>query len=386
MVPFLIYKSCDMNDILKQHYLRLFNIMAEYERLDVNTNAHLLRLFHLVSAELLNYLPSIDYKDHCHLFKKILFNQKLSLLEQELPQLLYAVRYENKFSAINFLRRTPSIICTFHLGSYRLINLFLAENQIPFSLVVSRNVIQKQTELIQQAFRSSNLIKHAQLDLIDAELPSAGLKMIKALKSNKSLVVYLDGNTGAGRPSVLNENCCEVNFLNNKIFVRKGVGVLSHAARAPVLPVICYRKSLTSINIKFKDPIFPNNGMDRGQFSSQLMQQLYDFASDYVKKYPGQWEAWLYLYKVAVQTERNMEALEQLNEIPKVLTFNNKWYGLYTLNDNSYIFDKQDLLSYKIQPQLYALLNKFQKQAAKSKTIDVILLQDLYKKGVLIAS
>ncbi|WP_300601981.1 hypothetical protein [Niabella sp.] len=375
-----------MNQILKQHYFTLLKIWQEYEKLNVQTSAHLLRLFHLASATLLNYLPSIGYKDHDYIFKKILFNQKLSLLEQGMPELLHAVRYENKLSALNLLKSAPSIICTFHIGSYRLINLFLAENKIPFSLVVSKTVIEKQGESIQQAFCSSNSLRQMHLDLIDAEQPAAGLQMIKALKSGKSLVVYVDGNTGAGTSSISNENCCEINFLSHKIFVRKGVGFLSHAAKVPVLPVICYRKSLTSVNIRFFDPIYPDTDMDRGTFPSKLMQQVYNLAGFYIEKYPQQWEAWLYLYKVAVLNQRSSQISTPPFQLPKALTFNEKWYGLYQFNRQNYIFDKKDLLSYKIQPQLYALLNKMQKQPTKSKTIDVILLQDLYNKGVLIAS
>lgn len=375
-----------MNGKLKQHYLTIIRMYAQYQNLNIQNDPNLQRQYNLVGAGLLNYLPSINFKSHAQIFRNILFHQKLSLLEQGLPELLNKVQFQNLDSSIKFLKNSPSIICTFHLGSYRLINLVLAKHKIPFTLVVAKSVIEKQGECFQLGFNRTNGDKVACLELIDAEHPASALQMVKALKRGNSLVVYLDGNTGSGKQGHLNENCSEIQFLSQKLLVRKGVGYLSHAAKVPVLPVICYRTSLTEIVIKFFDPIFPDLGMDRKGFAERLIQRIYNLAGPYIERFPEQWEAWLYLYKTIVLQQVNTEPLHQLQHPGKTLIFNNKWFGLYQFKSQKYLFDKHDFLSYEIQTPLYGLLSKMQNRRVKTESIDVILLQDLYRKGVLIAS
>ena len=375
-----------MKEKLKQHYITIKRVCAEYDQLSVEKDTNLLRQCHLVSAGLLNYMPSIDYKNHDQIFKKILFHQKLSLLEQGLPELLNDVHYEDLEDAITFLKKTPSIICTFHLGSYRLINLLLGKHKILFSLVVAKSVIDKHGDSFQSDFQRTTAENIQPLELIDAEHPGSALQMIKAIKKGKCLVVYLDGNTGSGQQARFNENCTEINFLHQKLMVRKGVGFLSHVAKAPVLPVLCYRAALAQISIKFFEPIIPSPEPDRNKHAEELIQQIYALAEPYIARFPEQWEAWLYLYKVAVVGQNRIQPVSPPQQVSNALTFNRRWFGLYHLKNHNYIFDKHDFLSYEISAPLYDFLSKTNNQCIKTESIDVILLQDLYRKGVLIAS
>lgn len=375
-----------MNVKLQQHYSTIKSMSVEYGQLEIEKNTNLQRQSHLVSAGLLNYLPDISYKNHDQIFRRILLHQKLSLIEQGLPEVLHDVHYENLEASIKFLKKTPSIICTFHLGSYRLINLVLGKYNIPFSLIVAKSVIDKQGASFYSDFHRAGEGSYSALELIDAEHPGSALQMIKALKKGKCLVVYMDGNTGSGQQGRLNENCSEVSFLNQKIMARTGVGFLSHLAKAPVLPVLCYRTALTQITIEFFEPILPIQVPDRKKYAQDLVQQIYTMAAPYIARFPQQWEAWLYLYKVSVLKQGGYEPIPPLQKAHKPLSFNRKWFGLYHLRNHSYLFDKHDFLSYEIPAPVYSFLNKTDSQHLKTESIDVILLQDLYRKGVLIAS
>ena len=375
-----------MNVKLQEHYSTIKSMSAEYGQLEIERNTNLQRQSHLVSAALLNYLPSISYKNHGQIFREILLHQKLSLIEQGLPEILHDAHYENLDAAIKFLKKTPSIICTFHLGSYRLINLVLGKYNIPFSLIVAKSVIEKQGASFYSDFHRAGAGLYSALELIDAEHPGSALKMLKALKNGKCLVVYMDGNTGSGEQGHLNENCSEVNFLNQKIIARTGVGFLSHLAKAPVLTVLCYRTALTQITIDFFEPILPVQSADRKKYAQELVQQIYTMAAPYIARFPQQWEAWLYLYKVSVLKQGECEPIPPLQKAHKPLTFNRKWFGLYHLRNHSYLFDKRDFLSYEIPAPVYNFLNKTDNPRFKTEGIDVILMQDLYRKGVLIAS
>lgn len=78
--------------------------------------------FNMTSASLLNYLPSISFNQHEEIFKSILLYKKLSIVEQSAYDALDMVETENlNRDTLNVLKNKPSIICTFHTGSYRII-------------------------------------------------------------------------------------------------------------------------------------------------------------------------------------------------------------------------------------------------------------------------
>jgi len=160
----------------------------------------LVRQFNLVSAGLTNYIPTINHKEHEKIYKKILMHQHLSSLEQSFFSVLDFVSYENlSDETLNLLKEKPVIISTFHTGSYRIINHFLVKNQIPYSLVIARDVLKTQGEEIKRLFSEYyDGYVNNELTLIDAESSSSGIQMIREVKKGKSLLLYVDGNVGAG--------------------------------------------------------------------------------------------------------------------------------------------------------------------------------------------
>src|SRR5690606_8694115 len=130
-------------------------------------------------------------------FKQVCLHQHLSWRD------LDDSRYERPLvtgieeSFMDRLKNSPGIVCTYHSGSYRLINKVLAEADVPFALVVNKTVLRQESDSFQKQFDRVTPGFPESLHLIDAEEPTALLKMIRTLKSGKNLVVYVDGNTGS---------------------------------------------------------------------------------------------------------------------------------------------------------------------------------------------
>jgi lauroyl/myristoyl acyltransferase len=345
--------------------------------------------YNIVSACLSNYLPDININDHKQIFKNIFLHQQLSMFEQSFYELPDYVVYENLNREIwDILRKKISIICTFHTGSYRLINLFLARNKIPFSLIISSDVLQKQGHSFEKMFNEINqgYTTHEGLRLIDAESPNSALQMIKELKKGRNLVIYIDGNSGAGSETISNNNKCEINFLNQKIFARQGVGFLAQTMQVPVLTVASYRKSLTDIRLKFFTPLFSNPFQDRALFAKKITQDIYDLVSPIIKQYPEQWEAWLYLHKVA-DSSGNNTIREEMAILPAAndkLRFNSSCFGIFKIVKETFLFQKNNYKSYRISDTVYNLLIACVAGPVRRSEIIIDEFPELYKNKVLV--
>ncbi|MFT4152706.1 hypothetical protein [Parafilimonas sp.] len=159
----------------------------ECNDLKIYENDNLTRQFHIVSAGLLNYLPQIHYSRHEAIFKNILLHQRLSILEQGTSHVLRNVITKG-FTAqtMRLLKAKPTIICTFHLGSYRLINLLLAKHSIPFSLVAAQKVVRNQGSVFKTLYNQfCNNDSSDNFNLIDAESSNSALQMFRELKKRQ---------------------------------------------------------------------------------------------------------------------------------------------------------------------------------------------------------
>ncbi len=285
--------------MLTRNYLYLRNELRNYvdNDLSISASANLMTRFSYASANLRHFLPQLIFNDHVRIFKEILFHQRVSLLEQEYLGILDFITPEGLTEDLfQFIKQTPVIFCTFHLGSYRVVNTFLAHHNIPFSLVISNDVMQQQSVGYKEGYEKLyNGYLFEELSLINAETPQAGLQMMRDLKKGKSLLIYIDGNTGAIKDD--HEKSSMVSLLKGSIYAKNGVAFMSHAAKVPIIPVVCYRKGLDDIRLRFFDVIYPNLEKNRQEQAHELTQLLYDRLGSVLTEYADQWEAWLYLQK-----------------------------------------------------------------------------------------
>ena len=342
--------------------------------------------FNMTSASLLNYLPSIGFNQHEEIFKSILLYKKLSILEQSSYDVLDIVETENlKPETLAILRNKPSIICTFHTGSYRAINLFLIKKNIPFSLVMGKEVMEKEGEhfstLYSQLPGKNN---DDAFNIINAEAPHSGLQMLRELKKGRSLVLYIDGNSGAGNATIKNDNRCCVDFLNQQLFARKGIAWLAHAADVPIITVASYRPEWNIIRLRFFDPIYPA-GKDRNAFATQTTQAIYGLVAPLISENPAQWEAWLYIHKVANIINSNVAIYDiDKSSIPARVNFNSSLFGIFKINKIPFLLKKNDYSFFEIDEELFDVLTANNLHSISKECIDQVVLNQLFEQGVLV--
>lgn len=346
--------------------------------------------FNLVSAGLRNFLPHIEFKEHEEIFKNILFHQRLSNLEQAHQQALDCVTCENLTNDTwKLLKKGGGIICTFHTGSYRIINQVLVKHKIPFTLVIAKSILESQGNRFTDLFRLfSNGYDEGSFGLIDAESPSSGLQMLREIKKGRYLVLYIDGNTGAGNKDDEKNNLCDIRFLSQRVLARRGIAFLAHIAKAPIITIASYRKSIDDIRLRFFDPIYPGEDHDREAFSENTTQKIYDFVAPVIAEYPEQWEAWMYLHKVAnivTSAETSDRSVAEVRGDANLM-LNLTEFGVLKLLDDFYLFKKCGYTSFPIDKDLYGFLHGSISEPVMRKQIDDALFLQLYQKNVLITA
>ena len=319
-----------------QERVQLMNIYQDDEKL---------RSFTFFSANVLHFMPDSNAIEHEHAFKQLCLHQHLSHRDEHhrnLDEQVSIRGLDNSF--FKRIRLTPGIICTYHLGSYRLINRLLAAAQVPFSLVVNTRVFQEEANCFQDGFEKVS--GSAGFNIIDAEKPNAFISMAKAIKKGHNLVIYVDGNTGSNSKT---SNNVTVDFMAGQLSVRKGVAVLANLLKCPIYPVSCTRSSLDAIDYEIHEPISPPRVEERLYFVEETMQKLYGNLERLLQKDPFQWECWLYLHQYMVSIKQSPRMISATVE---ELTDSRLW-GVFKEGETCFALDKRRFLSFEIDDPIY---------------------------------
>lgn len=333
-----------------------------------------------VSASLSNFLPGVQAKEHEAIYRHILLHQQISLLDEENPAYAMKDLLVENLGSYNFRTFTqcPAIFCTMHNGSYRLINFFLKQHRIPFALVANKNVINDERSRFEINFNRLYVQDGFPLSLIDAEESSSVIRMMRALKEGKSLLLYIDGNTGAGDwAGEDNQNLCYVSFLAQQLAARSGIAYMSVKTRVPVIPLIALKTSAHFNRLIFFPPIKPaaksNNIREEIQ---RIMQEVYHQMSGIIKDVPGQWEGWLYVHKFAKITPGAYTINDELPATTNQVAFNSAEFIIFKMDSKFFLLHKNSYRSYPIDEVLYNFLSS----CLPSCPDDILIAPALLKK------
>src|SRR5690606_16292221 len=129
--------------------------------------------------------------------------------------------------------------------------------------------------------------------LITADHPMAGLHILRAIKNNRTVVGYLDGNRGSAGPQHMHV----LPFLNVSIHARIGLAHLARRAGVPLYGVMSKRNVDGRIAIWKNRSIYTNRD-ERARISPQTAtEMLYSDLAALVKQKPSQWDQWYYLHE-----------------------------------------------------------------------------------------
>ncbi len=335
----------------------------------------------LFSANLTNFLPSVTESSHEDIYKNLIRNQTLQNFDREILHLSDVSDFEGEVSMVT-RNKSPFIFCTFHFGSYWLLINWLGRQNRDFSILVRQELYEQQSVLFGQYYQ--NMMDEfgitSKVNILNAEEPGILLKLAREIKNGRSLVVFLDGNTGSGKP----EDNTQVNFLGRKLEVRKGIPYLSYLTGVPIIPVIQYRKKNYKNVLRLGKPLTPDPGQSREAFNEKSLQFIYDIFGRHIKSYPDQWEGWNYIHTALILDEEKETNDKMVSEIENdVYRFNHGRYRIFEMEDNFILFDRNFYRTYEITSDLKSYLSR---PAIKSpwKKLGENIFGELISKSILI--
>jgi len=348
-----------------------------------------------LSANLENFLPAVSASEYEKIYMNVLFGRALLNEETDMPELIGHLDVEG-LEAVLTPGALPAVFCTYHLGSYRSIIGVMASKGIDFVLIVDENTYRNQSANIKakvskfhKAFGVS-----ASFDILNAELPDIAMTLSRCLREGKSVIAYIDGNTGSGGIFHKSEVFqLKVRFLDREIYSRKGIAAISWMSKRPIIPVISYytdgdKKPPT---IKFLPPIYPTQWADNPKaYVPDVTTQLYAILEKYLVQYYDQWETWLYLHKYL--PPRSMQLVESDCHPSSELTwdtsiaFNDKDFSLFRIEADCFLLNKRTYECFQISEPLFRSLLQAkprQKIAMESEGFNASLIEDFVERKIL---
>lgn len=143
--------------------------------LDKDSIGELELLHHLMAACYSKMHPSLPKEEYFNFSKSVKFHQMWAAYDQDVFSLIKDTQIVDEQNILSLAKSgTPYIFCTYHIGSYRILNSILAVNDIDYSLVTDSQYIKEQGEKTKKLFKTVKkefLQKDTDLDILDAESP-----------------------------------------------------------------------------------------------------------------------------------------------------------------------------------------------------------------------
>lgn len=318
--------------------------IAAFDKVDMRREEGYCVRSGLFSANLTNFLPQVRESEHESLYTNLLRNLSLEKFDRQLMHLSDVSALEGDLSLINNPKK-PFIFCTFHIGSYRLIANALLRKGYQFSTLVRQEIFEtKRAEFKEYCTNMHDTFQTpSKVNILNAEDPRVLLQMTRELKAGRSLLVYIDGDTGSGE-----EHKTVVDFLNQQIKVRKGIPYASYLSGVPILPIVQYRKQNLQNVLRIGKPIAIKKNEGREEFSQRSLRAIYKYFGGYIKKYPDQWEGWTYIHNaMVIRPESNTTTTYNLNRKANY-RFNQSRYRIFELESNYLLFDRSAYETFEI--------------------------------------
>lgn len=329
------------------------------------------------SANLHHLLPEIPLQAHPKIIDEILLHRLMAELDEDSFFLLDNVRIEDPCSLLDTAKAKPVIFCTFHFGSYRLINSLLVSHGFNYVLPVEssnydgqRNVYLEHSRQCQAHFKSSS-----QFDVVNAEAPTAALAMARKAKAGWSLLAYLDGNTGVQGAARKDVKMLKVSLLGRPIYARKGIAFLSHFLKLPIVPVFCEITGPVERRLVFHDPIDPTrSNSDRDAYCRETTEQLYALLGTSLKKSPSQWLGWLDMQQyldldatIPFDAVGNVDQAAESEVAANRLVFNHERFGFIVRDGERVLLDKLTYEFLTVPESVYAVLETCKQPVAVTR-------------------
>lgn len=257
---------------------------------DLSESARITNSYNLISANVEKLLPEMSGEMTHRFCREVKWNQTWAAHDQRCFHLLDTTQVIDPHGMLDRAETEGMIFCTYHVGSYRLINGVLHARDIDFSLVADNDFVTEQGPQVQaltEQLQRDHLGREPRpFEVIDAESATGALRALRTLRHGKSLLLYVDGNTGVRGFQNDESRYVQVEFLSRQLRARKGIAFLSFMGKCPIVPVVCVRTGWLTREIHVLSPIAPAGREDRETYCAEATQKLYAVLESYLRRVP----------------------------------------------------------------------------------------------------
>lgn len=379
----------------KQHIQRAEERI--FQKIEQNKKELQWQRYALTLANIQALMPEVmEGRNSQDVLFELLAGRSQAPAESYFPSRIFDYKFEGAFIDVVRDRQQPRIFCTYHLGSYRAILGALIRLGHDFSLVIDQNVFDNQGEPIQQAVRNIKAAYNSdtEFELINAEAFDSAMQMARQLRQGRSLVVYLDGNTGTGGVFRHDAKLLKISFFQAQLFARQGIAYLSYITQTPIVPVIAFRELDIDVVLRFYEPLLPESGQSKKDYCKSSIQMLYHILEENLRRYPLQWEGWLYVHKYLDLDDLAPKLLKTHDpaalpspEASAKLVFNQRRFSLFRHGASFFLFDSATFLTYEIGESEFTILRSFHPEFSEAAGMEVDVesdtIEELLERQVL---
>jgi len=331
----------------------------------------------LFCANLNFFLPEV-YKNSntIDLFKDYMYYAWISTLEQYNHKYLNNTIITNN-SKINFNQQNPIIFCSFHYGSFRLLNSYLYEQGHKIVIIVADDVFNKQEkDLIDNVIPMLKGTENFDFIILNVTKRSSIFKLKGLINKGYHMTVYLDGNTGIkDNNQSFEKGFMPISFLNKTVYVRNGIGKLAALLKATIVPTITHRDKKENNHLTFYKAIKISDFESKQEFSLKSIEIVYNIFERELIHDPMQWGTWIYIHKWFKRGYTT--SFNHIDNIQNV--FNIDRYVFFKLGTSNFLFDLIDYKSYPIKNNLYKSITK-----GKLNELNSDVYNEPIKKNIII--
>ena len=186
------------------------------------------------------------------------------------------------------------IVALPHVGPYHRVPADLVAAGIPVVMLIDSPNYAKEVAAYSQWAASYGGNHPDPMRYVNAQTPLAAWQMQCALKEQRALCLWLDGNTGLKTAN--EKTTVPVAFCNRTLHVRKGAAYLSARLGAPLVPAAARQTRTGKHVVEFQPALNRAHDESPDDFCQRAMQTLYTSLEAFVRKDPACWEEWYHLH------------------------------------------------------------------------------------------
>jgi len=340
--------------MLNNYENKLISLKQRLAKSSWKCHPQMLNAYAFFSANLTHFMPGVPATLHQKWFSEAILNRQWNRLDEsffndEHPFIIQG--WDEVY--LERLRKRPGLICTFHTGSYRLINYLLYRSQIPLALLIGDYAYREQRQFfdkIKEGMRSTS--RKTAFSTLNATDPKVAFKMKQALEQGSNVLTYLDGYQGA--QAITSVNTVRTPFLAQHQLLRKGLPYLAYKLDVPIYTLCCFREADKSLHYIWLGP-FEKKEMTLPDFIEYTLYKIYSGFASYLQHYPAQWQNWSSLHLYANRNDFFVPAKKQpesRREPQEML------HALLALGDDFFLLDKLTYKAYQIPQSQFNVLHQ----------------------------